>query len=240
MRIKGVCAAIVMTVLVNPLPAFAQEGADRIAEADAAEGEKLFRQCRACHTIEEGEPNRIGPNLYGVVGRPVASVEGFRYSNAMKNHGGEWTIARLDEFLQNPRAAIRGTNMAFAGLRKDEDRADLIAYLKTFGETDAADEEADAVDDEEAADTADESDSGQDFGLLFKAEGAEETYYTCTPCHSEMIVVQQGKTRDGWDDLIDWMVEEQGMAEPDEDLRNTILDYLAAHYNTDRPNFPRR
>ena len=79
-----------------------------------------------------------------------------------------------------------------------------------------------------------------EFGQLVVAEGAEETFYACTACHSEMIVAQQGKTREGWADLLDWMTEEQGMAELDPAERDVILDYLAAHYNTDRPNFPRR
>lgn len=84
--------------------------------------------------------------------------------------------------------------------------------------------------------TADEA----EFGQLVAEEGAEETFYACTACHSEMIIAQQGKTRAGWADLLDWMVEEQGMAELDPAERDVILDYLAAHYNTDRPNFPRR
>jgi len=78
-----------------------------------------------------------------------------------------------------------------------------------------------------------------EFGLLYVAPGVEATYYTCTACHSEMIVAQQGLTRAGWDELLDWMVEEQGMPELDDAERAAILDYLAAHYNVDRPNFPR-
>jgi cytochrome c len=86
----------------------------------------------------------------------------------------------------------------------------------------------------------DAPDDESEFGLMFVDEGVEETYYTCTPCHSEMIVVQQGKTREGWDKLFNWMIEEQGMPELDEETRTVILDYLAKHYNTDRPNFPKR
>lgn len=78
-----------------------------------------------------------------------------------------------------------------------------------------------------------------EFGVLFVAEGVEETYYACVACHSEMIVAQQGLTRADWDELLDWMVEEQGMNELDPEERDTILDYLAAHYNTARPNFPK-
>ena len=82
------------------------------------------------------------------------------------------------------------------------------------------------------------ADDGE-FGVLHLAPGVEDTYYACTACHSEMIVAQQGLTRAGWDELLDWMVEEQGMPELDSEERTTILDYLAAHYNEDRPNFPK-
>lgn len=77
-----------------------------------------------------------------------------------------------------------------------------------------------------------------EFGAFVDGEGAEETFYACTACHSELLVVQQGLTRERWDALIDWMIEEQGMSELDPDERETILDYLSTHYNTDRPNYP--
>lgn len=82
--------------------------------------------------------------------------------------------------------------------------------------------------------------SDSEYGLMVEAPGVEETYYGCTACHSEMIVVQQGKTRQHWDDLLVWMVEEQGMTPFEDAERDVILDYLAAHYNEDRPNFPAR
>jgi cytochrome c len=78
-----------------------------------------------------------------------------------------------------------------------------------------------------------------EFGVLKVAPGVEETYYNCTACHSELLVAQQGLTRERWADLLVWMREEQGMHEIPKDELNTILDYLAEHYNTDRPNFPR-
>lgn len=89
-----------------------------------------------------------------------------------------------------------------------------------------------------AADTV-AADEDPEFGILKVAPGVEETYYACTACHSEMIVAQQGLTRQHWDDLFEWMVDEQGMSEIDEPDRSLILDYLAEHYNEDRPNFPR-
>jgi cytochrome c len=78
-----------------------------------------------------------------------------------------------------------------------------------------------------------------EFGVLKVAPGVEETYYNCTACHSELLVAQQGMNRERWADLMVWMREEQGMHEIPEDELNTILDYLAEHYNEDRPNFPR-
>ncbi len=77
-----------------------------------------------------------------------------------------------------------------------------------------------------------------EFGVLVVAEGVEETYYSCIACHSEMIVAQQGLTRQAWDELLVWMVDEQGMPELDPETEAIVLDYLSAHYNVDRPNFP--
>ena len=79
-----------------------------------------------------------------------------------------------------------------------------------------------------------------DYGVLHDAPGVELTYAYCAACHSEMLVAQQGMTRERWDELFEWMVEEQGMEPIEEPDRSIILDYLAEHYNTDRPNFPRR
>lgn len=88
--------------------------------------------------------------------------------------------------------------------------------------------------------TAGEGTEQSEYGGLFVATGVEETYYACTACHSEKIVAQQGLSRAHWDELFDWMVEEQGMSELEPDERQIILDYLATHYNEDRPNFPKR
>ncbi|GAB5469962.1 MAG: hypothetical protein Kilf2KO_29920 [Rhodospirillales bacterium] len=77
-----------------------------------------------------------------------------------------------------------------------------------------------------------------EFGVLVVAEGVEDTYYSCIACHSELIVAQQGLTRAQWEDLLDWMVEDQGMPELEPEIQEVVLDYLALHYNVDRPNFP--
>lgn len=101
------------------------------ASADAALGEKVFGKCKACHKLDGS--NATGPYLNGVVGRAVASVEGFRYSDGMKAHGGDWTPEVLETFLANPKGVIAGTKMSFAGLPKVEDRANVIAYLASIG-----------------------------------------------------------------------------------------------------------
>ena len=111
-------------------------GAKILAQGDPAAGEKVFRKCKACHTVEEDGPSRVGPNLYGNVGASVAAVDGFRYSGALTDHGGDWTPDRLAAFLATPRKAVPGTKMSFAGLRKPEDQADVIAYLASLSDAD--------------------------------------------------------------------------------------------------------
>ncbi|HQF31864.1 MAG TPA: cytochrome c family protein, partial [Hyphomicrobiales bacterium] len=103
-----------------------------LATADAAAGQKVAKKCLACHTMEEGAPNRVGPNLWSVVGRPVAGVETFKYSDAMRGHGGEWSFAALDTYLTDPKGAVPGNKMAFAGVKDAKERADLMAYLRTL------------------------------------------------------------------------------------------------------------
>lgn len=102
-----------------------------MAMADIGKGERVFRKCTACHKAEEGE-NATGPSLFQILGRDKAVVDGFTYSAAMVGFGGTWTPEELDEFLTKPGDYVSGTTMGFAGLPKDEDRANLIAYLETL------------------------------------------------------------------------------------------------------------
>lgn len=102
-----------------------------LASASVDEGAKQAKKCAACHGFEAGGPNKIGPNLHGVVGRPVASHEGFAYSNALTEFGGSWDYERLSCFLINPKDCVPGNKMGFAGISKDSARADLIAYLRS-------------------------------------------------------------------------------------------------------------
>lgn len=108
--------------------------ANLLADANAGAGEAVFKKCAACHSIEKGGPNKVGPDLWAIVDRPVASHEGFSYSGAMKEFakGGEekWTFDNLNHFLTSPKGFVRGTAMGFAGLKKDDERANLIAYMR--------------------------------------------------------------------------------------------------------------
>ena len=100
-----------------------------MALGDVASGEKIFKKCAACHSIVKGGKNNIGPALYNVVGRQVGSVSDYKYSKALSGYGKEWTFEELNGYLIKPAKWIKGTKMAFAGLRKDKDRASVIKYL---------------------------------------------------------------------------------------------------------------
>ncbi len=112
-----------------------------LASADAAVGETVFKKCASCHDISKGGPNKVGPNLYGVVNRPIASHEGFSYSAGMKtfSEGGKvvWDYDHLSYFIEAPKKHVPGTAMGFAGLKKPEERANLIAYLRAQADTPA-------------------------------------------------------------------------------------------------------
>lgn len=115
----------------------AEDGPDLgtlLAAADPAAGEKVFAKCTACHTINQGGANGIGPNLWAVMGTPIGQhAPGYAYSSALSGHGGAWTYENMDAWLANPRAFASGTKMSFAGLSKPEDRANVIAYMKANG-----------------------------------------------------------------------------------------------------------
>ena len=102
-----------------------------LASADPAKGEKVFAKCSSCHSINSGGANGIGPNLYGVLGKPHASVAGFAYSDALKGKSGPWTFEEMNAWLTSPKAYADGTKMSFAGLGKAEDRANLMAWMNT-------------------------------------------------------------------------------------------------------------
>jgi cytochrome c len=111
-------------------PAGPEPITDLLPKADLAQGEKVSKICSSCHTFEKGGPNRVGPNLHGVVGRPRGSIADFAYSDAMKAKGGKWDEESLNEFLFSPKTFVPGTKMTFAGLKKPEDRAAMIKWLE--------------------------------------------------------------------------------------------------------------
>lgn len=105
----------------------------KLKDANVANGEKLFKQqCFTCHTIDKGGVNKVGPNQWDILRRKKASHEGFSYSSALQKMGGEWTYEDINHMIFKPQAFVRGTKMAFAGLPKEQDRADIIAYLRTM------------------------------------------------------------------------------------------------------------
>lgn len=193
-------------------PATASAPGDTPGDAEA--GRKAFRVCGACHTVEPGGPSTIGPNLNGVVGRDIASVAGFAYSDALRRLEGSWDAERLDRFIANPTGVAPGSRMVVR-VADPRQRADLIAYLETLRPGAAVAAAAPAT----------------DFGPNWPAgPGQVETGRLCSACHSLAIVKQQRLTRARWDKLFDWMVEEQGMAAQPEDQRQLVLDYLATHF----------
>ncbi len=105
-----------------------------LANASLQKGEKLFKKCSACHNYEKDSANKVGPNLWNLINRPKANVEGFAYSKSLAEYGGEWGYEELAEFLYKPKKYIKGTKMNFAGLKKVQDRADLVLFLREQSE----------------------------------------------------------------------------------------------------------
>ncbi|MEX0341242.1 MAG: cytochrome c family protein [Erythrobacter sp.] len=126
-----------------------------LASADAAAGERVFAKCTACHTIDQGGANGIGPNLYGIMGKAIGGgAAGFAYSSALAGKGGEWSWENMNAWLESPRGFANGTKMSFAGLSKPEDRANVMEFMATYGGAPAkpapAAPEDDAVEGEDA------------------------------------------------------------------------------------------
>ena len=105
-----------------------------LAKADVAAGKDIAKKCTQCHTFDKGGKNLIGPNLYGVVGEPIAQGKGYQFSAALQEHKGEWTVDALNQWLTNPKDFAKGTKMTFVGLPKAKDRADVIAYLNSLSD----------------------------------------------------------------------------------------------------------
>ena len=111
--------------------------AQLLAEADPVKGQKGFKKCAACHTVDDGGKNKVGPNLWNIVNRTIASHEGFAYSDAMAELEGVWDFERLSDFIADPKGTVPGTKMAFKGVSKDGARADVLAYLRSLSDAPA-------------------------------------------------------------------------------------------------------
>ena len=121
-----------LAVIICSTAFFALSGTQVFAVGDVAAGEKVFKKCKACHVVKK-EQNRTGPHLVNLFGRTAGSLEGYKkYSKVMKSSGIVWNEETLDAYLKAPKKYVKGTRMAFAGLKKDADRANVIAYMKTF------------------------------------------------------------------------------------------------------------
>lgn len=173
---------------VSTGPEFAVPVLGLIASADTEKGAKIFKACAACHSVEKGGATKQGPNLWGVIGHPKGSVAGFDYSPAMKEKGGVWDMASLNQFLWKPKKFVDGTKMNFAGIAKEQDRADLIAWLRTQSDSPAAEPSQADIDAENAlyapkteeapaADDAAATDAPADAQAAPAAEEAEKSHH---------------------------------------------------------------
>lgn len=222
-RSKMLSLAIIVAVLAV---ATGEAGADvrvdaispRITTADAGRGKKLFLQCKACHVSEKGARATVGPNLWGIVNRPVASMPGFAYTDSLAAIEGQWDYEKLSRYLFDPKAMAPETRMIFDGIKPAQDRADLIAYLRTLAEAPAALPEPPA------------EDVGPVYGNLPEGEGREAVYFTCRACHSLEQFTDRSLSREEWDDLLEKMVASKGMASPEPWARELMVNYLTDHF----------
>ena len=225
-KTKGLARLICLYGLLVSLVATAETELDpiapRLATADAERGKTLFLQCQACHVDEPGRAATVGPNLWGVVGRPVASQPGFVYSPSLQAIGGSWDFETLSRYLFDPMGMAPGSRMVFPGVKPAQERADLIAYLAT------------RADEPVALPAPVPSDPGILYGGLPEGEGREAVYFTCRACHALDQFTGERLTLGEWDALLVEMVSKQGMVEPEPWARDLMLDYLVTHYGKQR------
>ncbi|MCE9679387.1 c-type cytochrome [Shewanella sp. AS1] len=191
-------------------------------------GEQQARVCMACHQFEPGGVTLVGPPLWGLAERDIASVEGFSYSDGLKQHLGRWTGDKLDGFLASPSEFAPGTKMVYLGVKDAGARAAIIAWLATKNpsppnwQTDVADVAADKAESTSIKSPGD--------GILAPGENMALVASVCSACHSLYLVTQQGLSRQRWEHTLEWMVEEQGMTELTPEEHEAVLTYLATNY----------
>tara|TARA_B110000196_G_C20974368_1_gene580297 strand:+ start:197 stop:763 length:567 start_codon:yes stop_codon:yes gene_type:complete len=120
--------------VIEPISSLIEPISPLLANASLEKGSKIFKKCSSCHNYEKGSANKVGPNLWNLINRPKADVTGFAYSKELAEFGGEWSYEELGEFLYKPKKYIKGTKMNFAGLKKVQDRANLILFLREQSE----------------------------------------------------------------------------------------------------------
>jgi len=135
--VEGVTEETASTTSAAPAEEALPDFGTVLPAADVAAGQKVSQRCEQCHDLSKGGPNKIGPNLWGIVGRPRASHEGFSYSGAMMASHDPWTYDALFKYLKSPQTMVPGTKMSFAGLRSAQDRINLLAYLRTQSDSPA-------------------------------------------------------------------------------------------------------
>ncbi|WMN88997.1 c-type cytochrome [Vibrio parahaemolyticus] len=185
-----------------------------------AAGEQQAMVCKACHQFEPNGVTVVGPPLWGIAERTIASFEGFNYSEGIKQHQGKWDAEKLDAFLASPTEFAPGTNMVFPGVKDPGSRAAIIAWLATKNPS-----PPDWITPSSGMEVKSAGD-----GILTPGENMELVAAICSACHSLHMVAQQGLSRSRWDKMLDWMIEEQGMEELDGDNREAVLDYLSTYY----------
>jgi len=130
-KVEGVELASSTAIKASPKEVVQLNIKEILALGDTTHGEKVFKKCSACHMIASGGKNMIGPNLWSVIGRTAGSVSDYKYSKAMLAYGKEWTFEEMNSYLIKPQAYVKGTKMAFAGLRKEKDRASVILFMNS-------------------------------------------------------------------------------------------------------------
>lgn len=130
------------------------------ADASLEKGKALSKACVACHSFDKGGANKVGPNLYGIVGAPTANKSDYSYSNALASFGGEWNYQELSQFLEKPKKYVPGTKMAYAGMKKPEQRAAILLYLRSLSDAPLPLPEPPAPEPEESTEADEETDTG--------------------------------------------------------------------------------
>jgi len=175
-----------------------------LASADAAAGAAQFRACASCHNDAPGAANKVGPNLWGIVGSPIGGGEGFNYSGAMGNHGGSWTFENLFAFLEAPSAFVPGTAMSYRGMRREGDRANLIAYLNQQSDSPLA---LPAI--TEAVGSAEEA-------VTEAAEDAAEAMADTVGEATDAADAMEDTAEDAAEAMVDEVPAEEGATDPEE------------------------